>query len=302
MNFRLIQNPGSRGGRGQRHWRAWEARLERAGATLDRQRTDSLDHARELARDGAADAVVAVGGDGTINAVLDGLLQSDWPDRPMGVLYAGTSPDFCRFHGIPVDPDGAAEALLSGRTRRVDVARIAWTDSDGRTRSGHFGCSANIGLGAAIARAANRLRPAIGDRAGTGLAALMALLRATPVPLRVEIDDEPPRERRLHHLALLKNPRLASGLRLDLPLRPDDGTLFAVAIDGLSRFGLLRLLPSFYTGRAPAHPAVVTRPIRRIRVSGPERVEVEFDGDPRGRLPVEVEIQPRALNLLGAAS
>jgi diacylglycerol kinase family enzyme len=300
MTWRLILNPGSRGGRGRLHWRAWEERLDRTGAALDRRPTASLDHARELARDGAGDVVVAVGGDGTINAVLDGLLQSPRPDRPMGVLYAGTSPDFCRFHGIPTDPDGAVQALLARRPVPVDVGRIEWTGPDGRPRAGHFGCSVNVGLGAAIARAANRWRRRLGDRAGTGLAALCAVLRARTIGLRISIDGAAPREARLHHLAILKNPRLASGLRLDLALRPDDGRLYAVEIAARSRPALLGLLPRFYTGRASAHPAVAVRTAGRIRVEGPGDVELEFDGDPRGGLPASVEIRPRLLNLLGA--
>ncbi len=300
MTMRLIMNPGSRSGRGQRRWPQWQDLLRKAGMAIDPRITESMAHARDLADDAAADTVVAVGGDGTINAVLDGLLQSERPDRPMGILYAGTSPDFCRFHGIPTDPLDALHTLLHGRTRRVDAARITWTDAAGRTACGHFGCSANIGLGAAIARRANGLRRLLGDAPGTGLAALSAVLRAAPLPLRVQVDGGTPREvPRMNHLAILKNPALASGLKLSLPLQPDDGTLIVVALAGLSPFALLRLLPGFYTGRAVAHPALSQQRAHRVRVDGPPGTEVEFDGDPHGFLPVTVEILPRALTLLG---
>jgi len=299
MTMRLIMNPGSRSGRCRHRWPRWQQQLAAAGVVMDPWITSSLEHARELAMDPAAECVVAIGGDGTINAVLDGLLQSDRPQRPMGVLYAGTSPDFCRFHGIPTDPDAALRALLGNRCRRVDVARISWVDAQGVPASGHFGCSANIGLGAAIARGANRLRRFLGDHAGTGLATLSAVLRTPPQPLRLEIDGAPLGESRLHHLAILKNPALASGLKLDLALQPDDGTLRVVTVAGLSPFGLLRLLPGFYTGRAAHHPALSQRIAHHIRVDGPPGTEVEFDGDPHGFLPVTIEILPRALNLLG---
>ena len=76
---------------------------------------------------------VAVGGDGTINEVLDGLAQSGDPRRKMGVLYSGTSPDFCRFHGIPTEPAAALACLIQGKARPVDVVRIAYADADGVT-------------------------------------------------------------------------------------------------------------------------------------------------------------------------
>ena len=299
--MRLIMNPGSRSGRGRRRWPRWLQQLGTAGVHTDLCVTTSPEHARMLAMDPSADTVVAVGGDGTINAVLDGLLQSERPQRPMGVLYAGTSPDFCRFHRIPTDPDAAVQALLAHRRRCVDVARIAWVDAHGAPASGHFGCSANIGLGAAIARGANRLRRFLGDRCGTGLAALSAVLRTPSLPLRMEIDGETHGTSRIHHLAILKNPALASGLRLDVVLQPDDGILCVAAVAELSPFGLLRLLPGFYTGSAVRHPALSQQVAHHIRVEGPPGTEVEFDGDPRGFLPVDIEILPRVLTLLGAA-
>ncbi len=293
-------NPGSRGGRGKRSWAAWESRLRKAGCAVECCVTRDMEHARELAREGAgcSDAVVAVGGDGTINAVLDGVMRSG-AGVPMGVLYAGTSPDFCRFHGIPDDARRAAAALTSGSIRAVDVGRISFRDGAGRTQQAFFACSVSIGLGAAVARMANRWRPLWGDRLGTGLAVLRALAAARPMDLRCKADGEEVPIPRANHLAILKNPFIASGLRLSVGLRPDDGDVCLAALHGLTRRGLLAALPGFYSGRAAASRSMRIRRCRRVSVTGPEGTEVEFDGDPRGYLPVEVEVVPRALRLMG---
>ncbi|MBP7275383.1 MAG: hypothetical protein KBA51_04185 [Kiritimatiellae bacterium] len=296
-----MMNPGSRSGRGRRLWPIWEKLLSSSGCELEPCITTDLDHARELAREcRGADAVIAVGGDGTINAVLDGVLQSGRADLAMGVLYSGTSPDFCRFHRIPLQPDAAIRALLD-RQRRVDAARITCADGHGRMVTAHFACGANIGLGAAIARRANRLRRVAGDIPGTGLAAIAALLRVPAANLTVETDGAVLDLPRCANLSILKNPHMASGLRLDIGREPDDGLLSLVAVTGKSRIGLLQMLPAFYTGRAARRPDVRVCACRRAIVRGPATAEVEFDGDPRGFLPAEIEILPRALNLLGAA-
>lgn len=302
MKYRLIMNPSSRSGRGRKLWQTWAAGLRAAGAEWECCPTESLEHARRLAGETAdADAVVAVGGDGTINAVLDGVLQSGRADLPVGVLYSGTSPDFCRFHGIPVPAPLALGALLSGRRRAVDAARVTCTGAGGASFCAHFGCGSNIGMGAAIARRANAARRFAGDAAGTGAAVVAALLLARPLDLSVTIDGEPLALNACNNLSILKSPYMASGLRLDTGQQPDDGRLCAVAVCGQGLVGLLGLLPGFYTGRAVRHPAVRVRACRRIEVRGPADAEVEFDGDPRGYLPVTVEILPRALTLLGAS-
>jgi diacylglycerol kinase family enzyme len=267
---------------------------------VERCLTESLAHAVELARDSrGVDGVVAVGGDGTINAVLDGVLQSGRSDLSMGVLYSGTSPDFCRFHGIPLEPEAAVRALLSGRQRLVDVARIAFRDRADAPVTAHFGCGSNIGLGAAIARRANRMRRFLGDGLGTGLAAVVALLRVPARDLTVEGEGQAHELPQCNNLSILKSPFMASGLKLDLGLRPDDGELCAVAVSGKHPAGLLRLLPGFYTGRAVRDPALRVWRCRRLVVRGPAATEVEFDGDPRGFLPATVEILPKSLILLG---
>lgn len=301
MKCRLVMNPGARSGRGQRLWRIWGERLQSAGCEVERCLTESLDHARALAQESRGfDAVVAVGGDGTINAVLDGILKSGQAELALGVLYSGTSPDFCRFHGIPLDPDAVVSALLTGRRRRVDVARITYAGPGREAVTAHFGCGSNIGLGAAIARMANRTRRFLGDGLGTGLAAVTALLSVAPADLVIECDGEIHELRRNNNLSILKNPFIASGLKLDIGLRPDDGQLCAVAVSGKKPAGLLRMLPGFYTGNAVRNPTLLVRKCRRIAVRGPAATEVEFDGDPRGFLPATVELLPRALSLLGA--
>jgi diacylglycerol kinase family enzyme len=144
----------------------------------------------------------------------------------------------------------------------------------------------------------------LGDRLGTGLAVLQALLKRPPVDLELEIDGEKVALPRANHLAILKNPFIASGLKLDTGLQPDDGRLFAAGVHGKTRWGLCRTLPSFYSGALKANGSVLVKTCSRITVRAvpsERREEVEFDGDPRGFLPVEIETLPRALNLIGGA-
>jgi diacylglycerol kinase family enzyme len=293
-------NPCSRGGRGRRLWRVWEQGLRAAAATFRAVTTERPGHARELARNARdGETVVAVGGDGTINEVLDGILQSEEATRAMGVLYCGTSPDFCRFHGIPLNPDAALVALIRGESRPVDVGRIAYRGPDGEEATAHFGCSVNVGMGASIARTANRWRRRLGDAPGTALGACGAILRNRRVDLELTVDGERLLLAATNNLSVVKNPHLASGLKLGLDLAPDDGRLWLAGIAGYGRIGLCRLLPGFYSGRVTARPGLLLRPCRTVVIRSAQEQEIEFDGDPRGALPCRIELLPRALRLVG---
>ena len=302
MKALLIMNPGSRSGRATGLWRGWEDGLKNAGVRFTSVQTKGLGHAFELARSAAdCDTVVAVGGDGTVNEVLDGMIQSGNPDLRMGVLYSGTSPDFCRFHGIPTDPKSALRVLLAEKSRRVDAARITYRDNVGAERVAHFGCSCNIGMGASVARRSNRWRRFLGDKLGTAAAVLRTLMANRLVNLDLEIDGETRHLPKTNNLSMAKNPYLASGLKLNLELRPDDGQMWLVGIHGKSRIGMCRILPGFYSGSVAGAPDVFLKSCRRVTVRSQAPQEIEFDGDPRGFLPVHIEVLPKTLNLIGGS-
>ena len=291
-------NPGSRSGRGKRSWALFEAGLRGAGADFRCAHTGGEGDAFSLAYNaGDCDVVVAVGGDGTINGVLDGLIQSRAGIR-MGVLYAGTSPDFCRFNNIPTEPEAALRTLLAGRSSPRDAVRITYSDYAGNEKTAHFACSCNIGLGAAVARQANKTRRYLGDACGTGLAVLRALAVKRTADLELELDGGRLTLPAADNLTVAKNPHIASGLKLKLDLAPADGRLWAVGIHGKSRAALLPLLPGFYSGEIVSAPGIFLRPCRTIKVRASAPLEIEFDGDPRGLLPAAMELLPKAFELI----
>jgi diacylglycerol kinase family enzyme len=152
-----------------------------------------------------------------------------------------------------------------------------------------------------VASVSNRLRPRLGDSLGTGLAVLRALAVQRPVELGITVDDEAVELPRINHLMVLKNPFIASGLKMDVELEPADGRLCLVVAHGHSSLGMMRLLPGFYSGKAFHAPGVYTRFCSRVSLEALLPSPLEFDGDPHGQLPVEVRVLPRALRLRGGS-
>ena len=303
--YYLVINPGSGNGRSHRISRSYRALLDAAGAAYDFGITKYLDQAESLSR-GAIErgykTVVAVGGDGTINRVVNGFMRSGSQSRHtrLGILYSGTSPDFCRFHGLPVDPPRAVEYLLGDEGRAIDICRIRFRNSIDEPVTGYFASSANIGLGAGVAAWANRLRRRLGDSIGTFLASVISITSSRPSTLQLNLDGKNLVLPAVHNLTVGKNPYLAGGLKLSLETKPDDGRLYLFAVCGVSRPGLLCALPKLYSGSITGDRRFPFETGSRVRIDSPEkRIRIEFDGDLAGWCPAEIDLMPNAIRLIG---
>lgn len=313
----LVINPSSCSFLGQRKWPRMFELLQASSVMFDYAMTektgDGITLAAKASRAGY-DAIIAVGGDGTINEVISGLvlgdnsgdiqcLPHDTDTCPkFGVIYTGTSPDFCTFHGLSLEPNEVIPRILSGITREVDLCKITHRiEAEGSLVSRIFSCSANFGLGAMIARGANSgLRLKWGDGLGTFLSLLHSMLNYNPSNFTLKIDDVEQVFKGVHNIFIGKNPYIASGIKLQLDITSDDGKMYLVPLHGGSKSRLLARLPRVYTGSICKDFA--PRFCKTIEIlDGRKLNEVEYDGDPRGFLPAKIEILPKVLSLLGAA-
>jgi len=312
----LVINPGSRHGQSRRIAERYRELLTAATQSgrcsggdelaIDCGYTQDLEDAAALTRRALAaghDTIVAIGGDGTINRVISALVSAGplGARARLGVLYSGTSPDFCRFHGLPTEPAAAVAALCHGIARPIDVCRIVHRDGAGRSLVDHFASSANMGLGAGIAARANQLRPGLGDFPGTLLATLITIAARRPQRVRLVIDGEEIVTTPALNITVGKNPHLAGGLKLDAEVTPDDGRLYVFALCGIGRARLLWDLPRIYSGQIARDPRFLLRRATTVLVEALEgALRTEFDGDPAGWCPAEIRVLPGAVRLLGA--
>jgi diacylglycerol kinase (ATP) len=292
-----LANPGARSGCGRKQQNFWRHRL--AEAVPDAHWHDCLsgDDCRRQAARADETVVVAAGGDGTINNVINGLMLNEY--RPaLGVLYCGTSPDFCKFHGLPLESAAAADLLLRGHSKKIDLAEVAFHRGHSGEGRAFFASSCNIGLGAATAEFANQWRKYLGDLAGTGLGLIKAVARQTVFKSEIIIDGRLFSFEKTNHLIVLKNPHIASSLRLDLDCRPDDGLLRVIAIHGYSRLKLLGLIRAMYNGSLLKRENIFAESGRRVEVRTHPTQSLEFDGDPQGQTPAAITVRPQALSLI----
>ena len=280
--FLVLANPSSHGGRSGRILAYLQSIFSEGEFVI----LKDIEEAVRLARESSGyDAVVACGGDGTINAVAQGMLENRDMSLKFGVLYTGTSPDFCFEHGIPIDAESAIAVLREGAVREIPVLTA---------NNVPFLCSLNLGMGAAVAKSANRLRPKFGDFLGTLWSVFREVMRGKRYYVNVNGEEF----RGVAHALVTRISRIAGGLKIALPHLADDEYALWLARD-ISRAGCLRLLFNMYRGK-PCGEFHILR--GRTELSSPTPVALEYDGDPHGELPVSVAFAPRRLRLLAPAT
>jgi len=315
MKYVVIVNPHARDGRsGKVAGRCLEL-LSRSEHRIEHVEVRTFDDARVLSAEANsrdADVVVAIGGDGTINKVLNGFFDHDGRlvgRARFGVVHTGTSPDFCRSYDVPLRPEDAVEALLRRRTRSIPVGMIRFprssmlpADAAPETRPvSYFGCCANIGLGASLAARANAgIRKRLGDTLGTFLSLLHVLREYTPWDSTAEIDGVQQYMSSMFNLSVGLTPYIASGIKVANEEMRERDEFYLMTLRNLTLRTLVPALHRIYRGRPFANTDYLSlRGCHSITIpAGDMQIEVEQDGDPCGHLPCTIEMAKDRLELI----
>jgi YegS/Rv2252/BmrU family lipid kinase len=304
--YRIVVNAAAGAGRARARWPALERALRRRGVPFEAAFTSRSGDATRLATEAISRGyagVVAVGGDGTINEVVNGLMlagersQTD-PAPLLGVLPSGTAQDFARSAGIPLRAAAAIELLARPHPQPLDVGRIRFEAGGVR----YFANYAGVGFDAMVAVRARRwgrvLRGALPYV--VGFFAVLRGYRNQQFVLRV--DDAPPLvpPRRINMIILANGANYAGVLRIAPRASLSDGQLDVVIVGDVGRLELLASLPLALFGQHVAHPKVTSLRARVVAITAAKSVPVQSDGEVAGRLPARFDVLPGALRLLGA--
>jgi YegS/Rv2252/BmrU family lipid kinase len=252
-------------------------------------------HLTELAREAAADTdlLVAVGGDGTVHEVVNGIAGLD---VELAVIARGTGWDFVRTYGIPRKLEGAVEVALEGRTREIDLGRARYRGWDGRDGEAVFANVASAGMSGAVAKRANETSKAFGGKASYAWATLAVFARWRNDEVIARVDGEEHAGRMLD--VIVANGRyLGGGMMMTPEAEPDDGRFDVLLIGDVTKRDLIVTLPKIYRGTHLPHPKATLLHGTRVEVEAPEPLPVELDGEQPGTTPVSFEVLPRALRL-----
>jgi diacylglycerol kinase (ATP) len=283
----LLTNPTSGKGKGSRSAAIALPRLREAGLVVRDLRGRSLEEAVELARAALADgveALVVCGGDGMVHLATQLVAETD---VPLGIIPAGTGNDVARYFDLPRnDPQRAADVVIAGQVRSIDVAKAG-----GR----YFVTVLAAGFDAKVNERANAMTWPRGQMR-YNVATLAELRVFQPVPYTLELDDRTVTLEAMM-VAVGNGVSYGGGLRMAEGAVMDDGLLDVVIIRPMSKPQLVRTYPKLFSGGHVKHPSYEHHLVRKVTVAAPDIVAYA-DGERFGALPLTVEVVPRALRVL----
>jgi YegS/Rv2252/BmrU family lipid kinase len=300
MRVCFIVNPAAGSGGFQKLVVEAASHLNKLGCTVERVETQAKGDAIQLARQAAAEGfevAVAVGGDGTINEVCNGLAGTE---TALGVLPAGTANVYAADVGIPIwwplNPgavNSAAEIIVNGQCRRIDLGRLHLNDGTER----YFLMWCGIGLDAAISQA---IKPGDTRRLGYAAWVLSGFMVAIDfMGTRATIVTDEGLERRRVLLAIVSNGQLYGRIwRVAPEAKLNDGFLDAAIMTGHGWPSTVKHLAGLTLRRHIQDPDVYMRRTTRLSLSAKYPLPVHVDAEPVGTTPVEIEVVPLALKII----
>jgi len=306
----VIVNPASAGGRTAKQWPLVQRCLVDAGVDFVARITSAPQDAIELTREALREGfhrVVAVGGDGTLNEIVNGWFDPDTrepinPEAALGLLPSGTGGDFRKTAGIPLHHAAACALLARGDVRSIDCGRIDY-HGGGAPPPRWFVNIADCGIGGDVVHRVNKSRKAAGGTATFLYHSLAALMTFGSRMVRVDVDGrvtEGPMQN-----VVVANARYFGGGMLIAPHAAiDDGLFDVVTIAELTRRRSLTGLSGLYRGRHIGRPGIGFTRGRVVTVTPLEQRAVLFDveGEQVGRAPATLTCLPGALRFCAPAS
>jgi YegS/Rv2252/BmrU family lipid kinase len=282
--------------------------LRRGGLSFEFQCTEGAGHAGQIAYSAAADGyqiIIAVGGDGTINEVANGILTSDRAAMvTLGIIGTGTGNDLIRSLGVPPDYLRACRRLLAGYQgggfkgglSLIDVGLASYTVGTApHTR--YFVNGAGVGFDAEVVEAAKRMPRQLGHKTPF----VMGLLRTLPTYRNKRVQMAVAGvtgERSVLSVVVANGAYFGGGMKIAPEAIIDDGKLDIITIGDVGKLELLRVFPRVYKGTHITHPKVRAVRAEEVTIASSERLLFQADGEILGEGPVSIRIIPQALRLM----
>ena len=303
----FIVNPHAAAGSAGKSWPTIKAlardRLGPFSAHFTTGPGDAIGLTRQVLNQGA-EVVVCVGGDGTLNEVVNGLMGEEGPIRPeakLGFIPRSTGCDLAKTVHIYRELDRALDIIKDAHTRILDLGRIRYQDRRGQPFYRYFHNVTSFGLGGEVDERANRTTKAFGGFLSFLWAMVISLLKYNKKKIHLKVDKSFDGEVTIWNVAVANGQYHGGGMWVAPEARVDDGLFHVTVVGDLTLPEVFWNLPKLYNGKIYQVEQVSSFVGNRVEAFSDQRVLLDVDGEQIGALPVVIEVVPRAVHLITAA-
>ncbi len=246
--------------------------------------------------------VVSVGGDGTLNEVLNGFFRNGAPlptTSKLAMVPLGSGGDFRRTLRIPIEPRQAIDVLKSGLVRRLDAGCVTYQTADGGTAVRHFINIADAGLGGEVVYRVNRGSKRLGSQT-YAVGGALSMLTYSNKPMTVVVDGDTHELTKAQQVVVANCQFYGGGMQIAPSASPTDGVFDVIIIKNAGKIETIRGISDFRNGKHldNGNPKIELMYGKRISVTSPAKVRLDIDGEDPGFLPALFEIQPGAIEFV----
>lgn len=297
----VIVNPVSANNRTGKLWPGYQERLKQAGIEFETVYTEYPRHAMSLAAEGLAKGfkrVMAVGGDGTANEVINGLLKREdlmTPQFGLIIFSQGTGCDYIKSLGISNQLEDIIKIIKEGTTRLVDLGLVTYVTQESKAESRYFINLANLGIGAETVYLVNKSTKFLGGFWTYLFGVLRAVFTYHNKQVRLVIDDHQILNEKINSVMVAKGEYVGGGIKIAPGSRLDNGKFKLIVLGNFGKLEIIANLAKAYRGLHLSHPKVSQFWGSRVSLESSEKMMIELDGEIVGFLPAHFEIQIKRL-------
>jgi diacylglycerol kinase (ATP) len=299
----IIVNPNAGNGKGKKDWDRISGLLEKNNISFETKFTERKGQAIEFARESMGAGfrkLVSVGGDGTLNEVVNGIFTQDNcspGEVSIGMIPVGTGNDWGRMFGIPMVYEGAVKVLKDNKTLLHDIGLISYYNGNIQEKR-YFINIAGLGFEALVVRKTNDKKDkGRSNRAIYFYNLLSSLLSYKKVKSEITIDGKST-SCNIFSLNVGNGRYCGGGMRQTPDALPDDGLLDITIIRDMSRIEVVKSLKLLYDGTILSHQLVDGYRCNNLKVTSDTILFAEADGESLGHTPIEFSIIPAAINII----
>lgn len=299
-----VVNPASANGRTRKAWRRIEQSLADRDVQLEVCFTGGPGEAIKITREALQNGyrrIISVGGDGTLNEVVNGFFENRQKinsEAFLSLIPMGTGGDFSRMLNLNNRIETIYRLITDPQPQCCDLVQATFTNWQNQTECRYYINEADIGIGSETVYRVNRNSKMLGGFASFLLGALYTIFTYRNRDMTIMVDDQMIYTGKTGMVVVGNGSYFGGGMKIAPHAQIDDGLLEIIVVKDLTKMDLLSNVGNIYKGTHLQHPLVERMPGRKVEVVSPEDIYFEMDGETPGYGNIIFEIMPAAINLL----